>query len=105
MILNSQILDTFDRCSRRLALERTHEPLTISPIGLLYAGVGGGVIAPEPCIGAIDAVREMTGKYGIDSPNLAAISVVRHIGFMAEVISLALTRRYGQMRRLPESDF
>lgn len=100
MILSAAQFDCFDRCERRLALERDHEPRSISPLGLLYAGVEGGLLAPDPCEGARDAVRAVTAVKDVDSPQLAAISCVRHIGLMAEVIALALRRKLGPMKGL-----
>jgi hypothetical protein len=101
MNLSAQLLDTIDECPRRFALERTHETRTISPMGLLYAGVEGGIADS----GAFDAIRSITAVKDVDSGQLAAISAVRHIGFMAEVISLALTRKFGQFRRLETISF
>jgi hypothetical protein len=95
MNLSAQLLDSFDRCPRRYALESTHEPRSISTIGLLYAGVEGGIVEPD---GTFDAIRAITCRKDVDSGQLAAISAVRHIGFMAEVIALALTRRFGRFR-------
>ena len=104
LLLSAPLYTTFDSCPRRYALESTHETLSISPIGLLYAGVEGGLVAPEPCSGSIDACRAVTAVKDVDSGQLAAISAVRHIGFMAEVVALALVRRFGRFRRLaPES--
>jgi hypothetical protein len=104
-MISAQLFDTFDRCSRRLALERTHEPRSISPVGLLYAGIEGGIVASDPCAGAIDAVRSLTGRFDVQSGDLAPISAVRHIGFMAEVISLALVRKFGGLKRLDPIPF
>jgi hypothetical protein len=105
MILEPRIFDTFDRCPRRYALERTHEPRSISGLGLMYAGVEGGVVAPDPGEGAKDAVRAVTAVKDVDAGPLAAISAVRHVGLMAEVISLALRRKLGPMSRLQDVEF
>jgi hypothetical protein len=105
MILSAPLYDTFDRCERRLALEREYTPRAISPHGLLYCGVEGGLIANDPCEGARDAVRAVTAVRDIDSPTLAAISAVRHIGLMAELIALALRRKLGPMKRVAPVPF
>ena len=94
-MISAQLLDTIDRCPRRYALERTHETRTITTMGLLYAGVEGGITGS-----ALDAIRSITAVKDVESGQLAAISAVRHVGFMAEVVSLALTRRFGQFRRI-----
>ena len=100
MILSSARYEVHDRCPRRYALERTHEPSSISGLGLMYAGVEGGVVAPDPGEGAKDAVRAVTAVKDVDAGPLAAISAVRHVGLMAEVIALALRRKLGPMARL-----
>jgi hypothetical protein len=101
MIIESRLFDTFDRCSRRLGLEKTHEPRSISPLGLLYAGLEGGLLTGQP----LDAIRAITAVKDVTCGDLAAISVVRHVGFLAEVISLAIRRKLGQMSRLQDVEF
>ena len=101
MILESRLYDVFDRCSRRLGLEKTHEPRSISPIALLYAGIEGGLLSGDP----LNAIRAITAEKDVTSSDLAPMSVVRHVGFMAEVISLALSRKLGQMSRPVDVDF
>jgi hypothetical protein len=105
MILSAARYDVHDRCPRRYALEITHEPRSISGLGLMYAGVEGGVVAPDPGEGAKDAVRAVTAVKDVDAGPLAAISAVRHVGLMAEVISLALRRKLGPMSRLQDVEF
>ena len=105
MILSAARYDVHDRCPRRYALERTHEPRSISGLGLMYAGVEGGVVAPDPGEGAKDAVRAVTAVKDVDAGPLAAISAVRHVGLMAEVIALALRRKLGPMSRLQDVEF
>ena len=100
MILSSARYEVHDRCPRRYALERTHEPRSISGLGLMYAGVEGGVVAPDPGEGAKDAVRAVTAVKDVDAGPLAAISAVRHVGLMAEVIALALRRKLGPMSQI-----
>jgi hypothetical protein len=101
MILEARLFDTLDRCSRRLGLEKTHEPRSISPLGLLYAGIEGGLLTGQP----LDAIRAITAEKDVTCSDLAAISVVRHVGFMAEVISLALRQKLGPMSRLQDVEF
>jgi len=101
MLLSAYSLDTMDRCPRRLGLEKTHEPRSISPLGLLYAGIEGGMLTGEP----LNAIRAITAEKDVTCGDLAAISVVRHVGFMAEVISLALRRKLGECSRPPDVQF
>lgn len=101
MILSAKQFTSYDACPRRYALEQSYEPRSITPIGLLYAGVEGGIVEPG---GAIDAIRAVTTRKDVESGSLAAIAAVRHIGFMAEVVSLSLTRRFGRFRRVKPVD-
>ena len=71
----------------------------IASFGLIYGGVEGGVVASDPGEGGKDAVRAVTAVKDVDAGPLAAISAVRHVGLMAEVISLALRRKLGPMAR------
>ena len=72
MIVESRLFDTFDRCSRRLGLEKTHEPRSISPLGLLYAGIEGGLLTGDP----LNAIRAITAEKDVTSSDLAPMSVV-----------------------------
>lgn len=96
MILTAQLYDTFDRCHRRLAYERTHEPLTISPLGLLYAAVERSLMALDAIQGVKDAVANVTSRLEVNSGDLSPISSVRHVQAMGEVIALALREKLGQ---------
>jgi hypothetical protein len=93
MILSAQLLDTYDRCPRRFAYERTHEPRTISLLGLLYAGVEGHLL------GNADAITELTQRLDVNAGDLSPISAVRHVQCMAEVIGLALRAKLGAASR------
>lgn len=105
MNLTSNNFDTWDRCERRFAFELTHEPLTISPLGLLYAAVEASLIAPDPAQAAKDAILERTSRLDIDCGELSPISTVQHVEAMAEVISIALRERLGQAQRVPILSF
>ena len=99
-MISARSLEIFDRCSRRFALEKHYEPKSISPMALLYAGVESGIVASDPCTGALDGVRSITGRLDVQTGELSALSVVRHVGFMAEVIALALSRKFGRFERI-----
>lgn len=100
MILSAQLLDTFDRCPRRLAYERTHEPRTISTMGLLYAAVEGSLTSTDPCQGARDAVSRVTQDKDVTAGELSSLSAVRHVESMAEVIGLALREKLGRAQQV-----
>lgn len=93
MILDAQMYDTFDRCEKRFAYERTHEARTISLLGLLYAGVEGALL------GRPEAISEITQRMDVNSGDLSPISAVRHVEFMAEVIGLALRETLGKCHK------
>lgn len=100
MILTSQIFDTFDRCGRRLALEREYESLTTSPLGLLYKAVESAIAASDVAQGVADEVSSITKHKDVQAGDLSPISAVRHVSCMAEVIGLALKTKLGKMKRV-----
>ena len=105
MILDSRMFDTMDRCEKRFAFEREHEPTTITPMGLLYAGVEGSLTSADPCQGAKDAIAERTQWMEVNAGDLSPISAVKHVEAMAEVIALALNSKIGVGSPVPEIPF
>jgi hypothetical protein len=101
MILTSQLFDTYDRCPRRYAFERTHEPRTISPLGLLYAAVEAALSGGSYS----DAILDITSRMDVITGELSPISVVRHVECLSEIIALALKAKLGHMRRLEPIPF
>ena len=101
MILNSQLFDTWDRCPKRFSYEATHEPRSISPIGLLYAAVEASLVAADPQQGAKDAIANLTSRLDVNAGDLSPISAVRHVECMAEVIGLSLR---GKLSRATKPD-
>lgn len=99
MILSSQLLDTYDRCPRRYAFEREYELRSISPLGLLYAGVEASMTSGDPEQAARDAVLERAAYMDIIAGEISSLSVVNHVKAMAEVIALVLRSRLGQGTR------
>lgn len=96
MILTAHHFDLFDRCERRYAFERTHEPRTISALRLLYAAVEASLTASDPRQGAKDAILEATSRLEVAAGDLSPISAARHVECMAEVIALALREKLGR---------
>jgi hypothetical protein len=96
MILTASMLDVFDRCPRRFAFERTHEPRTISALGLLYAAVEGSLTALDTAQGARDSIMDVASRLEVNAGDLSPISAVRHVESMAEVIALALRSKLGR---------
>jgi hypothetical protein len=99
-VITPLLLDTFDRCGRRSAFERGHEVRSISPLGLLYAAVEASLVAKDPIQGAKDAILERTQRLEVNAGDLSAISAVRHVESMAEVIVRELRAKLGRMSRL-----
>lgn len=99
MILSAQLLDTLDRCARRVAFEREWESRSISPLGLLYAGVEGSLTATDPIYGATGAIREKASHLEVNAGELSPLSAVRHVESMAQTIALALRMKLGQGAR------
>ena len=95
-MISAQLLDTIDRCPRRYALERTHETRTITTMGLLYAGVEGGITGSALNADPFYYRRQGCGS-GATRGNLGSAS--RWI-YGGSRVSLALTRRFGQFRRI-----
>jgi hypothetical protein len=93
LILSAQLLDVFDRCPRRFAFERTHEPRSISLLGLLYAGMEGALL------GNADAITEITQQKDVNAGDLSPMSAIRHVECMAEVIGMALRAKLGVVCR------
>jgi hypothetical protein len=96
MILTSQLLDTYDRCPRRFAFERTHEARSISPLGLLYAAVEGSLVASDPKQGVKDAIADLTSRLDVNAGELSSLSAVKHVECMAEVIGLSLRAKFSR---------
>jgi hypothetical protein len=73
----------------------------MSPLGLLYAGIEGGLLTGNP----FDSIRSITAVKDVTCNSLAAMPTVRHVAWTAEVISLALSRKLGKMSRLQDVEF
>ncbi|MHB1952134.1 MAG: hypothetical protein ACYCOU_00175 [Sulfobacillus sp.] len=100
MILSSSLLDTFDRCPRRYQFERQYESTSITPLGLLYAAVEGSLTASGPLEGARSVILERTARLDVNAGDLSPLSAVRHVTATAEVIALAMRKRFGQAKLL-----
>lgn len=100
MTLDAQLFDIYDRCPRRAAYERTHEPLTISTMGLLYVAVEASMTADNPCQAVKDSIADRMQWMDLNAGELSPMSAVRHVEAMAEVIALALRERLGRGKRL-----
>ena len=105
MILSAATLDDFDSCERKYALLRDYEPTFASPTAMLYAGVEAGIADPLPGEGAKQAVREMAARVDLEAKGLSGLSGVRHVGLLAEVLSVHLRRVLGPLERVGDVSF
>jgi len=103
MILNAEILDTFDRCPRKLAFSQKWEPRAISPLGLLYTAIESALISPDPEQSAKDETLRIAKSREI-STDQNAFTVTRHIGFLAAILVTVLQSRLGQLTRVPATE-
>lgn len=105
MILTPEALDTYDKCERRYAFSRRYDPLTITPLGLLYAALEWALISGDPEQAAKDECLRIAREKEIQSEHLNGFAVVRHVGLLAGIIALALHKKFGRMRRLDPVPF
>ena len=102
-MLSSKLLEIYDRCERRSAFERSYEPRSITPLGLLYAAVEAALGQPDPEQSAKDeTLRIAKSREIITDQN--AFMVTRHIGFLAAILVTVLQSRLGQLTRVPATE-
>jgi len=104
MILNAYKLDVWDRCERRLAFEKEWEPKTISPLGLLYLALEHALISDDPEQAAKDETIRVAQTRELDSGDHNAFMTIRHLGYLAGIIAVALRQRLGPLTKV-EVDF
>lgn len=100
MILKARDLEAVDSCDRKYALLRDYEPTLMSPTAMLYAGIEAGLVGENPGESAKDAIRELSSRVDLDAKALSGLSGVRHVGLLAEVLSVALRRVIGKLNRV-----
>ena len=98
MILKASMYDTYDRCTRRFAFESTHEPKSISALGLLYAAINGSMTASDPVQGAKDAISNLTSRLDMTATEISSLSQIRHVEAVSEVMALALREKFGRAK-------
>ncbi|MDE2104231.1 MAG: hypothetical protein KGL39_43745 [Patescibacteria group bacterium] len=98
MKLSAQILDEYDRCERRYAFLKTYEPKLISTLGVLYAAVEAGIVSSEPEASAKDETMKQASSKDLVLKDLNSFASIRHIGYLAGIISVALQSRLGRMK-------
>lgn len=101
MILSARLLDTFDRCPRRLAFERSYSTRLISPFGLLYRALEYALTADDPEQAAKDETMRIATTHELILRDLSNFLTIRHTGYLAAIIALALRNRLGPLARVP----
>src|ERR1700679_2057504 len=104
MKLSAQMLDTYDRCERRFAYSQNYEPRAISPLGLIYSALEAGIQADDPEQAAKDATMEAAQNFELQLTDLNAFTVIRHCGYLAGIIAVALRDRLGPLAPLGDAE-
>lgn len=99
MKLSARMLDDFDKCERRFAFLQKYEPKLISPLGMLYAALEAAVVDPDPEQAAQDACMRLASTRELQVEHLNAFLTIRHTGFLAGIIAVALRERLGILKR------
>src|SRR5271167_4450961 len=96
------MLDSYDRCERRYAFSREWESKSISPLALLYRALEAAITTPDdPEQVAKDVTLEIAQKSELQTGGENAFMIIRHIGYLAGIIAVALTEKYGKFTKLP----
>lgn len=101
MTLSAEVLDSWDRCERRFAFAQKYDSTLISPLGLLYKAVESALVAPDPEQEAKDATMRVASTHDLILTELSSFLTVRHVGYLAGIIAVALRERLGTMERVP----
>src|SRR5271155_2759674 len=99
--LSAEMLDSYDRCERRFAFSRAWESKSISPLALLYRALESAIQSDSPEQTAKDVTLEIAQKSELQTGGENAFMVIRHVGYLAGIIAVALTERYGKFTKLP----
>lgn len=100
MRLSAELLDTWDRCERRFAFSQKWRAKSISPLGLLYSALEAALVSSDPEQAARDETVRMAKTHDLASGDQNAFMIVRHTGYLAEIIARALQMRFGVMKRV-----
>ncbi|HEY3620773.1 MAG TPA: hypothetical protein VGK96_28550 [Candidatus Sulfotelmatobacter sp.] len=98
MILTPAMLDEHDRCERRYALSRKYEPRSITPLGLLYAALEAALVSEDPEQEAKDTTLRIAQERDLDTAE-NRFMVVRHTGYLAGILAVALQCRLGNLEK------
>lgn len=101
MILNAETLVTLDSCQLRCAYEQKYVPKSITPLRMLYAALEAGLLDTEPEQSAKDECMRLASTRELQVEHLNAFISIRHIGFLAGIIAVALRDKLGILTRVP----
>jgi hypothetical protein len=104
MILSAELLDGYDRCERRFAFNQKYDPKIISPLGVLYAAVEAGIVSSDPEQAAKDETMRIASRKDILLTEINKFTTVRHVGYVAGIIAVALQDRFGAFSPVPDTD-
>ena len=100
MILSAELLDQYDRCERRYSYEQKYQAKVISPLGMLYAALESALLDSDPEQEAKDTCMRIAGSQELITGELNAFLTIRHIGYLAGIIAVALRERLGVLERV-----
>jgi hypothetical protein len=100
MILSSEKLSCLDACERKFAYQQKYDSKLISPLGVLYAAVEAGIVDADPEQAAKDATMRAAAHKEIILTEINRWTTVRHIGYLAGIIAVALQDRLGALKRV-----
>jgi hypothetical protein len=98
MILSARMLDDWDRCERRYAYTQNYVPKLISPLGVLYAALESALVALDPEQEAKDSTMRIAASQELILSELTGFLTIRHIGYLAGIIAVALRERLGILK-------
>lgn len=101
MKLSANALDCLDRCERRYAFSREWESKSISSLALLYRALEAAIQSDSPEQTAKDVTLEIAQKNELQTGGENAFMVIRHVGYLAGIVAVALTEKYGKFAKLP----
>lgn len=99
--LSAERLSRFDACERRFFYTEKYDPKLISSLRLLYVAVEAAIVDPDPEQAAQDATMRMARDHELILSDLNAFITIRHIGFLAGIIGVALRDRLGILKPVP----
>jgi hypothetical protein len=101
VILSAEMLDVIDRCERRFAFSREWESKSISPLALLYRALESAIQSDSSEQTAHDVTLEVARTHELQTGSENAFMLIRHYGYLAGILAVALRERFGAFSKLP----